>query len=187
MLRLAGVSDESSIQDGCFATVKSRIPWLFINLLTANISALVIGQFEHTIGQIVILAALMPIIASMGDCGNAGADGGRALATRDLTVSNAMRVVRREAMAGLINGSVFALVMGLAGWLILGMPWLGLVLAMAMIINLLVAALAGIMVPLGAGAVLGFDPALASGTFVMTMTDVIGFFAFLGLATVILL
>ena len=188
MLRLAGVSDESSIQDGVFATVKSRIPWLFINLLTANISALVIGQFEHTIGQIVILAALMPIIASMG--GIAGTQAltvaVRALATRDLTVSNAMRVVRREAMAGLINGSVFALVMGLAGWLILGMPWLGLVLAMAMIINLLVAALAGIMVPLGLER-LGFDPALASGTFVMTMTDVIGFFAFLGLATVILL
>ena len=188
MLRLAGVSDESSIQDGVIATVKSRIPWLFINLLTANISALVIGQFEHTIGQIVILAALMPIIASMG--GIAGTQAltvaVRALATRDLTVSNAMRVVRREAMAGLINGSVFALVMGLAGWLILGMPWLGLVLAMAMIINLLVAALAGIMVPLGLER-LGFDPALASGTFVMTMTDVIGFFAFLGLATVILL
>ncbi|NPD15274.1 magnesium transporter [Xinfangfangia sp. D13-10-4-6] len=188
MLRLARVSDDASIQDGVLVTVKSRIPWLFINLITANISALVIGQFEHTIGQIVILAALMPIIASMG--GIAGTQAltiaVRALATRDLTVSNAMRVVRREALAGLINGSVFAALMGLGGWLILGMPMLGVVLALAMVINLLVAALAGILVPLGLER-LGFDPALASGTFVMTMTDVIGFFAFLGLATVVLL
>lgn len=188
MLRLAGVGDESSISDGVLETVRSRIPWLFVNLLTANISALVIAQFEGTIGAIVILAALMPIIASMG--GIAGTQAltvaVRALATRDLTMSNAMRVIRREAMAGLISGVAFATLMGLAGWLILGMPWLGAVLAMAMVINLVVAALAGILVPLTMDR-LGFDPALASGTFVMTLTDVIGFFAFLGLATVILL
>lgn len=188
MLRLARVSDESSISDGVWETVKSRIPWLFVNLLTANVSALVIGQFEGTIGQIVILAALMPIIASMG--GIAGTQSltiaVRALATRDLTGANALRVVRREAMVGVINGVSFAVLMGLAGWLILGMPWLGVVLALAMIINLLVAALAGILVPIGMEK-LGFDPALASGTFVMTMTDVVGFFAFLGLATVMLL
>ena len=188
MLRLAGVGDESSIQDGVIETIKGRIPWLFVNLLTANISALVIGLFEGTIGQIVILAALMPIIASMG--GIAGTQSltiaVRALATRDLTVSNAMRVVRREAAVGVINGLTFAALMGLAGWLVLGMPMLGVVLAMAMIINLCVAALAGIMVPLAMDR-LGFDPALASGTFVMTVTDVVGFFAFLGLATVMLL
>lgn len=188
MLRLAGVGDESSISDGVLETIKGRIPWLFVNLLTANISALVIGQFEGTIGQIVILAALMPIIASMG--GIAGTQSltiaVRALATRDLTVSNAMRVVRREAAVGVINGLSFALLMGLAGWLVLGMPMLGVVLAMAMVINLCVAALAGIMVPLAMDR-LGFDPALASGTFVMTVTDVVGFFAFLGLATVMLL
>ena len=188
MLRLAGVGDESSISDGVMETIKGRLPWLFINLLTANISALVIGQFEGTIGQIVILAALMPIIASMG--GIAGTQSltiaVRALATRDLTVSNAMRVVRREAAVGVINGLSFALLMGLAGWLVLGMPLLGVVLAMAMVINLCVAALAGILVPLAMDR-LGFDPALASGTFVMTVTDVVGFFAFLGLATVMLL
>ncbi len=147
-----------------------------------------IGQFEGTIGQIVILAALMPIIASMG--GIAGTQSltiaVRALATRDLTVSNAMRVVRREAAVGVINGLSFAILMGLAGWLVLGMPLLGVVLAMAMVINLCVAALAGILVPLAMDR-LGFDPALASGTFVMTVTDVVGFFAFLGLATVMLL
>ena len=188
MLRLAGVGGESSIQDGVWETIKGRIPWLFVNLITANISALVIGQFEGTIGQIVILAALMPIIASMG--GIAGTQSltiaVRALATRDLTVSNAMRVVRREAAVGVINGLAFAALMGLAGWLVLGMPMLGVVLAAAMIINLCVAALAGILVPLAMDR-LGFDPALASGTFVMTVTDVVGFFAFLGLATVVLL
>ncbi len=188
MLRLAGVGDESSIQDCVVETVKIRIPWLFVNLLTANISAFVISRFEGTIGAIVILAALMPIIASMG--GIAGTQSltiaVRALATRDLTGANALRIVRREAMVGAINGGAFAVLMGLVGWLVLGMPLLGVVLALAMVINLIVAALAGILVPLGLDR-LGLDPALASGTFVMTMTDVIGFFAFLGLASVILL
>lgn len=188
MLRLARVGDESSISDGVIETVKSRIPWLGINLITANISALVIGQFEGTIGAIVVLAALMPVIASMG--GIAGTQSltiaVRALATRDLTMSNAMRVVRREAMVGAINGLSFAFLMGLVGWLVLGMPMLGVVLAMAMILNLCVAALAGILVPLALDR-LGFDPALSAGTFVMTVTDVVGFFGFLGLATVLLL
>jgi len=188
MLRLAGVGDESSIADGVIDTVKSRIPWLLVNLFTANIAAFVISRFEHTIGAIVALAALMPIIASMG--GNAGTQSltvaVRALATRDLTGANAMRVVRREALVGLINGAAFAVLMGLVGWLVLAMPMLGLVLALAMVINLIVAALAGILVPLGLDR-LGFDPALASGTFVTTVTDVVGFFAFLGLATLVLL
>jgi magnesium transporter len=188
MLRMAGVGSESSIQDGIWETIKGRTPWLFVNLITANISALVIGQFAGTIGQIVILAALMPIIASMGVI--AGTQSltiaVRALATRDLTGANAMRVVRREATVGAVNGLVFAVLMGLAGWLLLGMPLLGAVLAAAMIINLCFAALAGILVPLAMDR-LGFDPALASGTFVMTVTDVVGFFAFLGLATVVLL
>lgn len=188
MLRLAGVGDESSIQDGVVETVKSRIPWLFVNLITANLSAFVISQFEGTISAIVALAALMPIIASMG--GNAGTQSltvaVRALATRDLTLANAGRVIRREALVGAINGGAFALIMGAVGWLVLGMPMLGVVLALAMVINLIVAALAGILVPLGLDR-LELDPALASGTFVTTMTDVIGFFAFLGLATVMLL
>lgn len=188
MLRMAGVGDESSIADGVIETVKARIPWLFVNLVTANIAAFVISRFEHTIGALVALAALMPIIASMG--GNAGTQSltvaVRALATRDLTGANALRVVRREATVGLINGLTFALVMGLVGWGVFGLPMLGAVLAMAMVINLLVAALAGILVPLTLDRV-GFDPALASGTFVTTLTDVVGFFAFLGLATVLLL
>ena len=187
MMLLAGVGEEASIADGILETVRSRFPWLFINLFAANLSALVIGQFSHTITALVALAALMPIVASMG--GNAGTQSltvaVRALATRDLTASNAMRVVRREAAVGLINGMAFASVMGLVGWLGYGTPLLGLVMAMAMIFNLLVAALAGTMVPLVLER-LGFDPALSSGTFVTTMTDMTGFFTFLGLASVIL-
>ncbi len=110
----------------------------------------------------------------------------RALATRDLTGSNAARVIRREATVGLMNGLVFALIMGLVGSLFYGSYLLGGVIGAAMVINLVVAALAGILVPLTLER-FDLDPALASGTFVTTMTDVVGFFVFLGLATVILL
>ncbi|MFN7222801.1 MAG: magnesium transporter [Paracoccaceae bacterium] len=188
MLRMAGVSDDASVSDGVFETLKGRLPWLFVNLLTANLAAFVISRFEATISAIVVLAALMPIVASMG--GNAGTQSltvaVRALATRDLTSSNALRVVRREAIVGLLNGAVFAVLMGMVGWVVFGWPALGLVLAMAIIINLLVAALAGVLVPLTMNR-LGADPALASGTFVTTVTDVVGFFAFLGLASWMLL
>ncbi|WP_136682398.1 magnesium transporter [Falsirhodobacter xinxiangensis] len=188
ILRLAGVGDESSISDGVVETLKQRFPWLAVNLLTANLSAWVISQFDGTISVIVALAALMPIIASMG--GNAGTQSltvaVRALATRDLTSSNAPRVVKREVLVGLVNGLAFAVIMGGIGVAFYGGPMLGVVIALAMIINLIVASLAGVLVPLGLNK-LKLDPALASGTFVMTLTDVIGFFAFLGLATVMLL
>lgn len=187
MLRLAGVDEESSISDSVAATVRSRFPWLSVNLIATNLSALIISQFAGTITALVALAALMPIVASMG--GNAGTQSltiaVRALATRNLTRANAFRVVRREAAVGLINGAAFASVMGLVGWLGYGAPLLGLVLGMAMIANLFVAALAGILVPLILNRA-GFDPALSSGTFVTTLTDASGFFVFLGLASVIL-
>jgi magnesium transporter len=188
MLLLAGVGEESSISDGVFETVKRRFPWLAVNLFAANMSALVIGQFAGTIGVIVALAALMPIVASMG--GNAGTQSltvaVRALATRDLTGANAMRVVRREAMVGVINGFAFAAVMGLVGWLGYDSLMLGVVIGMAMIVNLFIAALAGVLVPLTLER-FDLDPALASGTFVTTLTDLTGFFVFLGLATVLLI
>lgn len=189
ILRLAGVGDESSISDTVWETLKARTPWLFVNLLTANISAWVISQFEGTISVIVALAALMPIIASMG--GNAGTQSltvaVRALATRDLTSSNAPRVVRREVAVGVVNGLFFATVMGGMGMLLYGGSLaLAGVIAAAMVINLAVAALAGVLVPLALNK-LKLDPALASGTFVTTMTDVVGFFSFLGLATLVLL
>lgn len=188
MLRLAGVHDDASVADGVWDTLKGRLPWLAVNLVTANVAAFVISMFDHTIAEVVVLAALMPIVASMG--GNAGTQSltvaVRALATRDLTSANAWRVVRREAIVGLCNGALFALVMGLAASTLFGWPMLGLVIGMALIINLLVAALAGVLVPLTMEKI-GADPALASGTFVTTLTDVIGFFSFLGLATLILI
>ncbi len=188
MLRLSGVNEESHVSDGAFATARQRLPWLVVNLFTASLSAIVISRFEDTISSLVMLAALMPIVASTG--GIAGtqslAVAVRALATRDLTSSNARRVVRRELFAGMLNGMGLALILGLAGTLIFGDPKLGMVLAMAMIVNQIVAALGGVLVPLTLER-LGLDPALASGTFVTTLTDVMGFLAFLGLATVILL
>ena len=188
MLRLAGVDDAASLSDGPLRTARGRLPWLVVNLFTASISAFVISQFEATILAIVALAALMPIVASTG--GIAGtqslAVAVRALATRSLTTANARRVVLRELGAGLVNGAALALVLGGAGALVFGDLWLGVVLALAMVVNQVVAALGGVLVPLTLQR-LGADPALASGTFVTTLTDVMGFFAFLGFATVLLL
>ncbi|MCF8511760.1 MAG: magnesium transporter [Rhodobacteraceae bacterium] len=188
MLRLAGVGDEASVSDGAVETVRQRLPWLAINLVTASLSAVVISQFQHTISTLVALAALMPIVASTG--GIAGtqslAVAVRALATRDLTQANAARVVRREVLAGFINGLALAAILGAAGAFIFGNWQLGLVLGLAMIVNQVVASLGGVLVPLGLSK-MGLDPALASGTFVTTLTDVMGFFAFLGLATVVLI
>ena len=187
MLRLAGVGDEASVSDGAFATARQRLPWLVVNLFTASLSALVITQFEATIVSLVALAALMPIVASTG--GIAGtqslAVAVRALATRDLTRANARRVVLRELLAGCLNGIGLAVILGLAGALIFSSPQLGAVLAAAMVVNQVVASLGGVLVPLTLDR-LGLDPALASGTFVTTLTDVMGFFAFLGLATLVL-
>ncbi|MEX5727298.1 magnesium transporter [Rhodovulum iodosum] len=187
ILRLAGVG-EGSLSDRVVETTRQRFPWLFVNLITAIIASVVIAQFEAAITQVVALAVLMPIIASMG--GNAGTQSltvaVRALATKDLTGSNVWRVVRREVTVGLINGAIFALVMGAVGLVWFGSIDLGLVIAVAMVLNLAVAALAGILIPVTLDK-LGVDPALASGTFVTTVTDVVGFFAFLGLASAVLL
>ncbi|MDW4548444.1 magnesium transporter [Defluviimonas sp. D31] len=187
ILRLAGVG-EGSLSDSVVETTKQRLPWLAVNLVTAILASIVIAQFEGVIGRIVALAVLMPIVASMG--GNAGTQAltvaVRAIATRDLTGSNLWRVVRREATVGLANGVIFAVVMGAVGWFWFGSAMIGVVLAAAMVVNLVVAGLAGILVPVALEKA-GVDPALASGAFVTTVTDVVGFFAFLGLAAVVLL
>ncbi|SMH51721.1 magnesium transporter [Maritimibacter sp. HL-12] len=187
ILRLAGVG-EGSLSDGVLVTTRQRLAWLSVNLGTAILASLVIAQFEATITAFVALAVLMPIVASMG--GNAGTQSltvaVRALATKELTSANVWRVIRREILVGLLNGLVFAVVMGGIGILWFGTPLLGLVIAMAMIVNLVVAGFAGVGVPVLLNR-MGIDPALASGTFVTTVTDVVGFFAFLGLAAVILL
>ncbi|UWR83156.1 magnesium transporter [Phaeobacter inhibens] len=187
ILRLAGVG-EGSLADRVMATTKQRFPWLAVNLATAILASLVIAQFEATIAEFVALAVLMPIVASMG--GNAGTQSltvaVRALATRDLTGSNVWRVIRREVLVGLVNGLAFALIMAVVGILWFGSPMLGAVIAVAMVINLVVAGLAGTAVPIILEKI-GVDPALASGAFVTTVTDIVGFFAFLGLAGVLLL
>ncbi|WP_299843320.1 magnesium transporter [uncultured Roseovarius sp.] len=187
ILRLAGVG-ESSLSDKVIDTTKRRFPWLAVNLVTAILASLVIAQFEMAIAQLVALAVLMPIVASMG--GNAGTQSltvaVRAIATKDLTSSNVWRVIRRECMVGLINGLIFAVVMGVVGVLWFGGPELGYVIAAAMVINLVVAGFAGTVIPVILDRV-GVDPALASGAFVTTVTDVVGFFAFLGLAAAVLL
>jgi len=188
LMRLAGVGEGASLSAKIVQTTKQRFPWLFVNLVTSILASLVIAQFEEAIAQIVALAVLMPIVASMG--GNAGTQSltvaVRALATKDLTRANLMRVIGREAGVGLINGAVFAVVMGAVGYVWFGSLMLGVVIAAAMVVNLLVAGLAGILVPVTLER-LRIDPALASGAFVTTVTDVVGFFAFLGLAVILLL
>ncbi len=187
MKLLAGVGDEE-LTDSVFEIARQRLPWLAVNLVTAILASLVIAQFDAVIESIVALAILMTIVASMG--GNAGTQtltvAVRALATKDITSTNAMRIISREGAVGIINGVVFAILMGGLTWGWYGDPLLGGVLGIAMIINMLVAALAGILIPIGLEK-LGADPALASAVFVTTVTDVVGFMAFLGLAAVVLL
>ena len=187
ILRLAGVG-EGSLSDRVVETTKQRLPWLAVNLVTAIAASMVISQFEAAITQIVALAVLMPIVASMG--GNAGTQSltvaVRAIATKDLTGSNVWRVIRRECLVGLINGVIFAVVMGVVGIVWFGSPALGYVIAAAMVVNMVVAGLAGTGIPILLER-FGVDPALASGAFVTTVTDVVGFFAFLGLAAMVLL
>lgn len=187
ILRLAGVG-ESSLADRVLETVKGRFPWLAVNLVTAILASLVIAQFDAVIAQFVALAVLMPIVASMG--GNAGTQSltvaVRSLATRDLTGANVWRVIRREILVGLLNGLAFAVMMGVIGWFWFGSFGLALVIGAAMIINLVVAGLAGTVIPVALDR-MNVDPALASGAFVTTVTDVVGFFAFLGFAALYLL
>jgi magnesium transporter len=183
LLHLGGVGVEEAIGNTVAATSRSRFAWLFVNLLTAVLASWVISLFGATIDQMVALAILMPIVASMG--GNAGTQtmtvAVRALATRTLSPVNALRFTLRECAVGLINGLLFALLVGAFAWLWFGSEPLGLIIGAAMVINLLAAALAGILVPLALDR-FDIDPAIASGTFVTTVTDVVGFFAFLGLA-----
>lgn len=179
---LAGVGDEE-LSDRVLATLRSRFSWLLINLITSIFASIIIGLFDATIEQMVALAVLMPIVASMG--GNAGTQTMtvtvRALATRDLDIYNAGRIIGREATVGALNGVLFALLIGCVATFWFDNVDLGLVIAIAMIINMICAALAGILIPLTLDK-LKIDPAVSSTVFVTTVTDVIGFLAFLGLA-----
>lgn len=187
ILRLGGVS-EADVFASPVKTSLRRFPWLLINLATAILASLVIAQFEGAIGQVVALAVLMPIVASMG--GNAGTQTltvvVRALAVREVTTANAFRVLIKEFLAGSVNGLLF-MAAGLAVALLwYGDPTLGMLFGIAMVVTLVAGVLAGVCIPLVLEK-LGFDPAVSSGVFLTTVTDIVGFFSFLGLATLYLL
>lgn len=180
--RLGGVGDEE-ITDTVLETMRSRFIWLSVNLVTAILASMVIGLFDTTIQQMVALAVLMPIVASMG--GNAATQtmtvAVRALAMQDLDSFNVLRVVSREVLVAVLNGFAFALILGVVATLWFANYELGFVIGAALIVNLFFAGLAGILFPLGLQKI-GIDPAIASSVFITTVTDVVGFFAFLGLA-----
>ncbi|HYC05724.1 MAG TPA: magnesium transporter [Azospirillaceae bacterium] len=187
LLRLGGVG-EGDLYRAVLDTTRSRFSWLAVNLVTAIVASVVIGMFEGAIEKVVALAVLMPIVASMG--GNAGTQtltvAVRALATRELTDANALRVIGKEVLVGTANGLLFAVIAGLIAWFWFKDPLLGGVIGAAMVVNLICAGLFGAVIPLALQK-LRIDPAVASAVFLTTVTDVVGFLAFLGLASLVLL
>ena len=183
ILRLSGAG-EDDINEPLFATVRRRLTWLVVNLGTAILAASVVGLFQGEISRLVALAVLMPIVAGMG--GNAGtqtmAVTVRALATNQLTSSNTRRMIVRELRIAISNGLALGTLIGVGVWIAFGRGDLGLVIALAMLINNLVAGLSGILIPVALDKA-NVDPAVSSAVFVTMMTDVMGFFSFLGLAT----
>jgi magnesium transporter len=188
ILKLAGVSGQEDFYRATFAETKARFWWLFVNLFTAVLASWVISLFDGSIQKIVVLAVLMPIVASMG--GNAGTQTVtvvvRALAMRQISKGMAKKVLFKEGVIGLLNGLMFAAVAGIVSWFWYHDAWISFVLAAAMIVNLLAASLAGTIIPLALRR-MGADPAIASVIFLTTVTDVVGFLAFLGMATAFLL
>lgn len=186
LLKLAGVADDdvfSSIRD----TLKGRLPWLFLNLATAILASIVIAMFEGAIAKVTALAILMPIVASMG--GNAGTQTLtvviRALGVKDLSNANAGRLIQKEVYVGASNGLIFALTGAVLAGMWTGDVLIALVFALAMLASLIAGALAGVVLPLVIKK-MGIDPAVASGVFLTTVTDVVGFATFLGLAVLML-
>lgn len=182
--KLAQVSPDSEIYSPIPESIRNRLPWLLINIATAFLASAVVSSFQSTIAQAAVLAAFMPIVAGQG--GNAGTQTMtivvRSLALKELSPKDTAWALGHEALVGVTNGLVVGSIVGLIAWLWKGNPVLGLVISIAMIGNLFIAALAGVLVPM-ALKLLRIDPALASGIFVTTCTDVMGFFLFLGLAT----
>jgi len=185
--KMAGVDDETEEDKDILSITKKRATWLGVNLITAILASLVIALFDSTLHEFVALAILMPIVASMG--GNAGTQSltimVRQIALGDMSWSDAKESIRQEIIVSLLNGLFFALLMGIITFLWFHNPKIGVVISMAMVINLFVAGLFGASIPLFLKQV-GADPAIASSVLLTTVTDVVGFFAFLGLATVIL-
>jgi magnesium transporter len=181
---LGGVTSDEELSDSVWTIAKGRFNWLLVNLATAFLASSVLGLFEGQLQKMVALAVLAPIVASQG--GNAATQtmtvAVRALATRKLGSGNALRVVMREGLVGLVNGLAFAIITGVAAVAWFRIPALGIVIGLAIICNLVAGALGGILIPMVLERVRA-DPAVASGTFVTTVTDVVGFFSFLGIAT----
>jgi len=181
---LGGVTSDEQLSDNVWTIARGRFNWLLVNLATAFLASSVLGLFEGQLEKMVALAVLAPIVASQG--GNAATQtmtvAVRALATRELGANNAFRVVIRESLVGLVNGIAFAVITGIAAVAWFKIPGLGVVIGLAIICNLVAGALGGILIPMVLERVRA-DPAVASGTFVTTITDVVGFFSFLGIAT----
>lgn len=181
---LGGVTSDEELSDNVWTIAKGRFNWLLVNLATAFLASSVLGLFEGQLEKMVALAVLAPIVASQG--GNAATQtmtvAVRALATRELGPNNAFRVVVREGLVGLVNGLAFAVITGIAAVAWFRIPGLGVVIGLAIVCNLVAGALGGILIPMVLERVRA-DPAVASGTFVTTITDVVGFFSFLGIAT----
>ena len=181
---LGGVSHDEELSDTVWTIARGRFNWLLVNLATAFLASSVLGLFEESLQKMVALAVLAPIVASQG--GNATTQtmtvAVRALATRELSDANARRVILRELMVGLLNGAAFAVITGIAAYVRFRVPGLGLVIGLAMICNLVAAALGGVLIPLALNR-LRVDPAVASSPFVTTVTDVVGFFSFLSIAS----
>ena len=183
--RLAGLASDDRVFTSPVDSLRKRLPWLVVNLATAFIAASVVKLFEGTIGVVTSLAVFMPVVAGMG--GNAATQTlaviVRGIALGELTWSNSRKALIKEALVGVGNGVACGIVGGGIVWLIQGTPWMGVILALAMIINMFVAATAGTLIPLSLRA-LKIDPALASSVFITTLTDVFGFFSFLGLGAI---
>jgi len=181
---LGGVTHDEELSDSVLTIARGRFNWLLVNLGTAFIASLVLGLFAEELQKMVALAVLAPIVASQG--GNATTQtmtvAVRALATRDLSDANAWRVIIREVLVGLVNGLAFAVITGILAYIWFKVPGLGFVIGLAMICNLTAAALGGILIPLALNR-FKIDPAVASSPFVTTVTDVVGFFSFLSIAT----
>ncbi|WP_352406409.1 magnesium transporter [Acetoanaerobium noterae] len=187
MFRLAGLDEEEKVAGTVIGAIKSRLPWLLVNLVTATLAAKTVSLFENTIAQIVALATFMPMVAGMG--GNAGSQTLtliiRGIAIGEISYENQADILKKEIAIGIINGLCLGLVVGVLGYFWVGSLAFGFVIGTAMLLNLIVATISGYLVPVLLKKV-GIDPALASAVFVTTVTDVLGFFFFLGLATVML-
>lgn len=183
--QLGGVSGEERVDGTLKESIQSRLPWLMVNLITAILAASVVGMFESTISQVVALATIMPIVTGMG--GNAGTQSltivVRGIALGELTGENARRIFFKECGVGIVTGCVIGLIIAILGMLFQGNAMFGLVTGLAMLLNMIAATIAGYFVPIMLKK-MKIDPALASAVFVTTVTDVLGFFFFLGLATV---